>query len=98
VDLSTLGTLGGVCTVFAGGAWKLATAWTKKAIAIGEKAEAERAAARELAELRVTFAKFMERMQAAEMAIKMLETRMEERERAQHRRDTLGIPVRSDVE
>lgn len=96
MDWSQLGTLGGVAAGVGGAAWQLGKAWTKKAIAIGEKAEAERAKEKEVAELRRSHEKFMERMEKSEGRILAVEVRMDERER--HRRDTQGIPVRSDGE
>ena len=78
----------------AGAVYKLAAAWTKKAIALGQKAEAEREAATQLAELRASFARFMERMQDAEKRLDRLEIRAEERDRA--RRDTRGVPIPSE--
>ena len=72
-------------------------------MAIGAAEEAERAKTREVSELRQSFANFMARMSEAEKVagvlrrdIDVLGARVDERER--HRRDTQGIPVRSDGE
>jgi hypothetical protein len=93
----------GIVGALGGALWKLAAAWTKKAIAIGANEEAERAKVKEVAELRQSFANFMARMSDAEKVsvllrrdLDVLVTKVDERERA--RRDTQGIPVRSDGE
>jgi hypothetical protein len=103
VDWQQLGEVLGVAGAAAGGAWKLGSTWTKKAIAIGEKAAAEREKEKEITELRASHAKFMERFEGLvkevtgmRTEISVLSTKVEERERA--RRDTHGIPVRSDGE
>jgi hypothetical protein len=83
--------------------WRAASAWTKKAIAMGERAEAEKRKEEQVTELRRSHEKFMERFGAFEKEVagvakhlEILSARIDEREKL--RRDTLGIPVRSDGE
>jgi hypothetical protein len=103
VNWAQLSIVLGILGAVSGGAWKLGTAWTKKAMALGEKAEAERGKEREIAELRKSHEKFGERLEVIvkEVAgvakgLEILTVRLDEREKA--RRDTQGIPVRSDAE
>jgi hypothetical protein len=105
VDSEQLGVMFAIVTGAAGGAWSLGRAWTKKAIAVGERAEAERGKEREVSELRKSHEKFGERLEgigkdvtAIATDLKVLTGRLDERERERARRDTLGIPVRSDGE
>lgn len=93
----------GIVSVLSGALWKAASAWTKKAIAIGERAAAEREKEREITELRKSHEKLGERLEImgkevveVKTGLGLLTARIDERERA--RRDTLGIPVRSDGE
>lgn len=93
----------GIAATLSAGLWKAASAWTKKAMSLGEKAEAERGKEREISELRKSHEKFGERLETiikdvagVSKGLELLEARLDERERA--RRDTRGIPVRSDGE
>ena len=92
----------GIAGALAGAIWKAASAWTKKAIALGEKAEAEREKERQVSELRKSHANFMERVEtlgkevaAVQKGLEILSARIDERERERTRRDTRGIPMPS---
>lgn len=98
MEWSQVGTVAGVCVTVGGVAWQLGKAWTKKAIAIGEKAEAERGKEKEVAELRRSHAEFMKRMEGVEGKVREVEVRMDERERRYRRDTTQGIVVRSNDE
>lgn len=97
MDAGTLvGTVIGVVSFVGGVAWKLGGIWTKQAIAAGERHKSEEETQRQLADLKLSHEKFMGRHEDLVKVVARLEVRVEERERA--RRDTLGIPVRSDGE
>lgn len=83
------GIVGGLIAIGGVGV-RLVKAWTVKAMAIGAAAEIEKQKVNEIAELRRSHAKFMERMQAAEDEIRDIKRTAELRR--QIRRDTLGIP------
>lgn len=95
----------GILGALAGAIWKAASAWTKKAIALGEKAEAERQKESQVIELRNSHANFMKRVGEFEKEVagvrkelEILTARIDERERERARRDTRGIPVTSGGE
>jgi hypothetical protein len=87
------GIVGGLIAI-GGVGFRLVKAWTLKAMALGAAAEVEKQKVNEIAELRKSHAKFMERMQAAEDEIR--DIKRTEQLRRQIRRDTGGIPRPDD--
>jgi hypothetical protein len=82
------GIVGGLIAI-GGVGFRLVKAWTLKAMAIGAAAEVEKQKVNEIAELRASHAKFMERMQKAESDIR--DIKRTDELRRQIRRDTQGV-------
>lgn len=101
MNWTQLSILLGIFATVGGLLWRAGSTWTKKAIALGERAEAEKSKEKEIIELRKSHDKFMERVAGIEKELsgvasklEVLSARVDERER--NRRDTQGIPLRRD--